>query len=282
MKYTFTLLLSILSIAAMSQSMICCSKPGPNAATEFAMLGSNKDFLAAHDAPLPFVLKNKTGEDIRFPTPDGSTGGGYLVKAAQPTQNYLLVIHEYWGLNDYIRQMAEQLGTDIGHINVIALDLYDGKVATTSDSAGKYMQEVKDDRARAIIQGALNYAGKDAHIYTIGWCFGGGWSLQATLMAGPQADGCVMYYGMPEKDINKLKTLHADVLGQFANQDGWINPKVVDQFVADMATAHKTLYVKRYDANHGFANPSNPRHDEAATKEAYAATLAFFRERVKE
>ncbi|HVB03515.1 MAG TPA: dienelactone hydrolase family protein [Chitinophagaceae bacterium] len=281
MKYILSLLLSIHAFVGEAQSMICCNKPGPSATTAFAMLGGNKEFLFAHAVPLPFILAHKTGKEIRFPTPDGRTGGGYFIKAAHPTHNYLLVFHEYWGLNDYIRQMAQKLGMDIGHINVLALDLYDGKVATTPEMAGKYMQAVKDIRARAIISGALKYAGKDARIYTIGWCFGGGWSLQATLMAGSQAGGCVMYYGMPEKDVDRLKTLHADVLGIFANKDAWINPTVVNQFVTNMAAAHKTLIVKRYNADHAFANPSNPHHDESATTDAYKATLAFFRERVK-
>ena len=87
------------------------------------------------------------------------------------------------------------------------------------------MQGVKEDRAKAIIKGAIAYAGPNAHIATIGWCFGGGWSLQASLLAGKQDVACVMYYGMPEQDVNKLKTLHADVLGNFANKDNWINSK---------------------------------------------------------
>ena len=281
MKYLLSLCLPALACSVQAQTMICCPRPGPSATMEFARFAKDKNFIQAHEDPLPFVLQDKTGKEIQYPTPDGKDAHAYVVMAPSPTRNYLFVVHEYWGLNDYIRQMAQQLGTDIGHINVIALDLYDGKVAATSQQAGQYMQAVKDDRAISIIQGAINYAGPKARIYTIGWCFGGGWSLQATLMAGSQAAGCVMYYGMPEKDVSKLKTLHADVLGNFANKDGWINPKVVDQFVSDMAKANKKLTVYRYDADHGFANPSNPDHDEAATKVAYARTLAFFRARVK-
>lgn len=261
-----------------AQSLACC-KPGATQA--FALLASHADFRAAHEAPLPFTLENKKGAEIHFKTPDGKEGHGYEVKADRPSRNYLFVFQEWWGLNDYIRQMSDKLQEDIGDINVIAVDLYDGKVAANPDEAARYMQGVKDERARAIIQGAINYAGRSARIYTIGWCFGGGWSLQASLMAGNQADGCVMYYGLPEDNLARLKALHADVLGIFANKDGWITPKVVDEFAANMKKEGKKLIVHRYDADHGFANPSSPKHDEAATKQAYAYTLAFFRQRVK-
>lgn len=268
----------LLTQESYSQSLACCK---PSATQAFALLAANTRFRMAHEAPLPFVLKHKKGEDITFKTPDGQEGHGYEVKAGRATHNYLFIFHEWWGLNDYIRQMAEKLQVDIGDINVIALDLYDGKVASSPDMAGKYMQGVTDDRAKAIIQGALNYTGGSAKIYTIGWCFGGGWSLQATLMAGRQAAGCVMYYGLPEKDVDKLKALHTEVLGIFANKDGWITPQVVDEFAANMKKAGKKLTVHRYDADHGFANPSSPKHNEAATKEAYAYTLQFLKARLR-
>ena len=194
---------------------------------------------------------------------------------------YIFVIHEWWGLNDYIKKESEGLWKDLGNVNVIALDLYDQKIASTREDAAKYMQGVNSDRATAIIKGALLYAGPRAKIYTIGWCFGGGWSLQTSLLARDQAAGCVMYYGMPEKDIEKLRNLHADVLGIFGSKDQWINPKLVNQFAADMQSAHKTLIVKEYDADHAFANPSNPSFDREAKEDAYRRVIAFFKERLK-
>ena len=86
---------------------------------------------------------------------------------------------------------------------------------------------------------------------------------------------------MPEQDVNKLKTLHADVLGNFANKDGWINPKVVAKFDEDMKAAGKKLELHQYDADHGFANPSNPIYNSDATKDAYEHTIAFLKPRMK-
>ena len=86
---------------------------------------------------------------------------------------------------------------------------------------------------------------------------------------------------MPEQDVNKLKTLNADVLGNFANKDQWISPKVVGKFKDDMAAAGKKLSLNQYDADHGFANPSNPIYNSDATKDAYEHTLAFLKLHIK-
>ena len=272
----FLLLISAISFA--QQKMSCCAA---SATESFAQLASSKEFVLSHPLPLPFTYKSENGNAITFKAADGTDAFGWEIKAKQQTNNYLFVIHEYWGLNDYIKKESETLWNDLGNVNVIALDLYDKKIATTREDAGKYMQSVTTERADAIINGALKYTGANAKIYTIGWCFGGGWSLQASLLAGKQAAGCVMYYGMPEKDADKLKNLHADVLGLFANKDQWINPKVVDEFVANMKTADKKLIVKRYEANHAFANPSNPSFDKDAKDDAYKNTIMFLKERLK-
>lgn len=283
MKKLFLLVLVIASSAfALGQSkMVCCPPAGSSATQKFAMLASDEKFVRSHANPRPYHFQSTIGKAITYKTPDGKTADAFEMKAKHATGNWLLVIHEWWGLNDFIKHESEKIYNDLGDVNILDLDLYDGKVATTREDAGKYMQAVKQDRAEAIIKGAIAYVGADAHIATIGWCFGGGWSLQASLLAGPQGAGCVMYYGMPEQDVSRLKTLHADVLGNFANKDGWINPKVVAKFEADMKTAGKNLEVHQYDADHGFANPSNPIYNSTATKDAYEHTIAFLKPRLK-
>ena len=86
---------------------------------------------------------------------------------------------------------------------------------------------------------------------------------------------------MPEKDVNKLKTLNCDVIGFFANKDQWINPTVVAQFKTDMQTAGKNLTVYAYDSDHAFANPSNPKFYKTATEDAHAKMIAFIKARMK-
>jgi carboxymethylenebutenolidase len=277
----FSLFVLFISCCAFTfgQSKIACCKQ--SATEQFAMLASNKKFVMAHGKPRPIHFQSTIGKSITYSTPDGGTAGAYELKAKSPTNNYILVVHEYFGLNDYVKKESEQLYNDLGNVNIIDLDLYDGKVTADRAEAGKLMQGVKDTRAQAIIQGAINYVGPNARIATLGWCFGGGWSLQAALLAGNQSIACVMYYGMPEQDVNRLKTLHTDVLGNFGNKDQWINPKVVAKFAADMKTAGKTLYLHQYDADHAFANPSSPNANNAAAAEAYKYTITYLRERLK-
>jgi carboxymethylenebutenolidase len=171
----------------------------------------------------------------------------------------------------------------LGDVNVLAVDMYDGKVATDRENAGKYMSEFKQDRGDQIIRGAIAFAGPGAKIGTVGWCFGGGQSLLASLIAGKQASACVMYYGMPVEDVNLLKTLNCDVLNIWGSQDQWINKTVMDKFEANMKAAGKKLTIKAYDANHGFANPSNPMgaFNEEAYKDAFKATTEFLKNKLK-
>jgi carboxymethylenebutenolidase len=275
MKYV--ILFSCILMSFITNAQNCCA---PTTTEQYAMNGAKAAFRNAHDEPLPYKHHSVDGKDISFKTPDGTDGHGWLLPAKSNSDYYLFVIHEWWGLNDHIKKESEKMWNDFG-FNVIALDLYDQKVATTREEAGAVMQALKTERAVSIIQGALNYAGKSAKIFTIGWCFGGGWSLQTGLLAGPQLAGTIMFYGQPEKDIDKLKTLNADVIGFFGNRDQWPSPAMVDEFRDNMQKAGKTLLLNRYEADHAFANPSNPKFDKAATEDSYKKLSAFIRERMK-
>jgi carboxymethylenebutenolidase len=104
--------------------------------------------------------------------------------------------------------------------------------------------------------------------------------LQASLLAGKQAAGCVMFYGRPENNIEKLKTLNCEVLGFFGNKDRSPSPEMVTKFEADMVTAGKKLATNKYEAGHGFANPSNPAYNKEATEDAYKKVFAFYKEKM--
>lgn len=238
------------------------------------------EFAAMHENPLPFHLANATGETIRFEATDGVPASGYFIKSKKKTNNWIFVIQEWWGLNDQIKQEAEKLSAELGNVNVLALDMYDGKVAATADSAMKLMRAATTPRLEAIVKGALNYAGPKARIFTIGWCFGGMWSLQSSILAGKHAAGTVMYYGRPENNLEKLKTLQSEVIGFFGNQDRSPSPEVVNAFEKDMAAAGKKITIHRYEANHGFANPSNPSFNKEATEDAHKKTIEFLKARL--
>jgi carboxymethylenebutenolidase len=243
------------------------------------MFSSDAKFRAEHKEPRKFIYSGR-GEMISFNAPDGKQASAFLIKSPQPTSAWLFVIHEWWGLNDQIKQQAATFQKDLGNINILALDLYDGKVTRSREEAAKLMNALDAQRAEAIINGAIKYVGADAKIFTIGWCMGGGWSLQASLLSGSQAAGCIIYYGMPEKSVDRLKTLHADVLGIYASKDGWVTQDLVKEFEKNMKAAGKRIDIVTFAADHAFANPSNPQFDEEATRKAYQYSIEFLRERM--
>lgn len=249
---------------------------------KFALFASNKDFNAKHPTPGNYIhVSQEGGKMITFKTPDGQEASGYYIPAKQKTDNWIFIFQEWWGLNEYIKRQTEILYKDLGNVNVIALDMYDGKVTTDRQTAASYMQQFKQERGNAIVRGALDFAGKKAKVGTLGWCFGGGQSLIASITVGEQAAGGVIYYGMPVEDVNELKKLKCDILGIFASREKYITTEIVKKFEENMKTAGKNLTVKNYDAEHGFANPSNSIFDKAASEDAWKHTLTFFRERLK-
>jgi len=247
---------------------------------QFRAEANTASFAAMHENPKAYTLENPTGSIINFSAQDGKNGMGYLIKSKKKTKNWVLVIQEWWGMNDHIKGEAEKLAAELGNVNVLAIDMYDGKVAATADSAMKLMRGATTDRLESIVKGAIAYVGPDAKIFTIGWCFGGMWSLQTSLLAGKQAAGCVMYYGRPENNLEKLKNLNCEVIGFFGNKDQSPAPAVVNKFEEDMAAVGKKLTTNKYDAGHGFANPSNPSFNKVATEDAHLKTIAFLKARL--
>jgi len=247
----------------------------------FADMGNSAEFRGEHEVPDEINFIPQQGHMINFKTPDGIDANAFLIEADQPTNNWLIVIHEWWGLNDHIKQESEKIWKDVRNINIIALDMYDGNVADNREDAASFMQGLTKERAYSIINGVMNYIGKDAKLVTIGWCFGGGWSLQTAIEGGNRTIGCVMYYGMPEEDIARLKLLNSDVLGIFAAEETWISPEVVAKFEENMSKANKPLEVQSYKADHAFANPSSSRYKEKPAQDAYRVTLDYLNEKFK-
>lgn len=276
-KIIFALLL--VSSAAFAQSQTSCCTV--TVSSQNAILAVNEKFASKHDVPAPFKLEAPKGENITFATNAGANGLAYFIKSAKPTNKVLFVFHEWWGLNDYIKQEAEIFASEMGDVDVYAIDLYDGQVANDVPTAQKLMYGLKQERASSIVNGIIAKVGVDKSIATIGWCMGGAWSMQSTLLENKQAKACVMYYGMPEKSVERLKNLNCDVLGVFAKQDQFINAELVKTFEANMKTANKKLTVFNYEADHAFANPSNPKHNKEFAADAHAKALKFLIEKLK-
>ncbi len=210
--------------------------------------------------------------------PDGKTVSGALaLPRGSEGRPGIVLIHEWWGLNDQVKAVAAEFARE-GYV-ALAVDLYDGQVATTPDDARKYMGTVDAGVAKETLVTWINWLrGHKAcsgTIGTVGWCFGGGWSLNAGLAA--PVDAVVIYYGNVTRTVDQLSALKAPVLGHFATRDGWIDRDMVAGFEANMDTAGRSYSDHWYEADHAFANPTSARYDEADAQMAWQRTLEFFK-----
>ena len=191
----------------------------------------------------------------------------------------VLVIHEWWGLNDHIKHCADRLAAE-GYA-ALAVDLYRGKVGTTRDQALELMKSVDAEQAKATVDAAMKFLKADPRIRatrraSLGWCFGGGWSLQ-TAITQPELDACVVYYGRMPTDAKQLARIQAPMLGVFGSKDRGIPPAKVKAFEEAMRKAKKSFRPLMYDANHAFANPSSARYDQKNAAAAWRETQAFLK-----
>jgi carboxymethylenebutenolidase len=191
----------------------------------------------------------------------------------------LIAIHEYWGLNDWVKQQAEKFAA-LGYV-VLAIDLYRGKVADNPDLAHELMRGVPEDRAIRDLRAAFDFLGsqpnvKKNRIGSIGWCMGGGYSLDMAL-AEPQLAAAVINYGHLATETTDLKKINAPILGLFGAQDQGITPDDVKKFQQAMEQLGKKVEVKIYpDAGHAFENPNNKTGYRAEdTADAWQRTVAF-------
>jgi carboxymethylenebutenolidase len=197
----------------------------------------------------------------------------------------LIVIHEWWGLNDWVKEQASKLA-DQGY-EALTIDLYRGKVATTPDMAHELMRGVPDDRAKRDLHAAFAFLQsqpnvKKDRIGAIGWCMGGGYSLDVALEEPTLAAG-VINYGHLVTEADSIKKINAPILGLFGGQDQGITPDDVHKFEAAMKVQGKKVDIKIYDdAGHAFENPNNKAgYRVADAEDAWKRTVSFLAENLK-
>jgi carboxymethylenebutenolidase len=238
---------------------------------------SDKDSkVPAHQKhPMDPNAPKPTGESISLPV-EGSQANAYVARPKAKAKGAILVVHEYWGLNDWVKSMADRLAND-GYL-ALAVDLYKGKVATDPKEAQALMANKDQQWGTAVETAGLGWLKSNAggaKLATIGWCMGGGESLNASLADPKDVDATVIYYGLPVTDVARLKTLRGPVLGIWAKKDGWITPDKVKAFDEALTQAGVKHEFHSYDADHAFANPSGGRYNGAAAKDAWQKTQAF-------
>ena len=207
---------------------------------------------------------------------------GYFVAPADMFEPLpaVIMIHEWWGLNDNIRAMADRLAAE-GYI-VLAVDLSGGKVATNAAEARQYMLNIVEDPelANSNIKSAYEFVSATAgapKIGSVGWCFGGGWSLNTAQLFPDELDAAVIYYGKVTDDEDKLRPVNTPILGLFGGEDKGIKVASVEAFGAALSRLRKKHEIHVYPGvGHAFANPTGDNYNEAAATDAWRRTLEFF------
>jgi len=219
------------------------------------------------------------GKGVSYKSGEDTVNGVLYTPAGKGPFPALIVIHEYWGLNDWVKEQAGKLA-DQGYV-ALAVDLYRGKVADNPDLAHELMRGLPGDRATRDLRAAFDFLASQANVKkdrigSIGWCMGGGYALD-TALAEPQLAATVIHYGHLATEPSELQKINAPILGLFGGQDRGITPDDVKKFQQSMERLGKKIEVKIYpDAGHAFENPNNKqayRPEDAA--DAWRRTVDF-------
>lgn len=226
------------------------------------------------------------GRKVIYANVDGRHITGYLARPAGEDGAHpgLIVIHEWWGLNDNVEAMARRLAGE-GYL-ALAVDLYGGEVAADRDAARRLMTAAMESPAAAEENLRQAYVYLDTEgaprVGSIGWCFGGGWSLQTALLLPGELDAAVIYYGRLSTDRGELAALTAPILGIFGAEDQGIPVATVREFEAVLGELGKSAEIHVYEgADHAFANPSGTRYNAEAAEDAWRKTVAFLRQHLQ-
>ena len=254
------------------------------------------DLIKTNDKNSSIVLENKTvnyfdntNGYLVYPTSTSSLGDNNNVSANNNKLPAVVMIHEWWGLNENIKDMAESLARE-GYV-VLAVDLYKGQVANTTDLAQHLVGKARDNPSEATnnLQYAVRYLASldnvnSSKIASLGWCFGGGQSLQLALNTEPEYPlaGTIIYYGNLISDPESISKIKWPVLGIFGDKDQSISVDSVKQF-EEALNAKKIpnqIYIYK-GVGHAFANPSGDNYAPQETQDAWEKTVSFLKNYLK-
>jgi len=229
-------------------------------------------------------------EDVTYKSGSETVHGILYAPAGKGPFPGIIVIHEWWGLNDWVKDQASKL-SDQGYVT-LAIDLYRGKVATTPNEAHEFMGGVPQDRAKRDLEAAFNYlqsqsSVKKDRIGAIGWCMGGGYSLGLALQE-PKLAADVINYGVYDyaslaKDPAAIKKINAPIMGFYGAQDRGIPTDDLRKFWEQLRSLGKKADLSIYpDAGHAFENPNNKDgYRPKDAQDAWKKTVAFFASTLK-
>ncbi|MGK7958718.1 MAG: dienelactone hydrolase family protein [Crocosphaera sp.] len=246
-----------------------------------------------HQDEHPFpteILAQVPGDDeainiemVTYGNLEGKPIRGYLASPADVDRPLpaIIVIHEWWGLNDNIKAMTRKIAAQ-GY-TALAVDMYGGEFAKNPEKAMELVTEARNnsDRLQDNLTLAYQYLEQEQNapkIGSIGWCFGGSLSLQTALLFPKNLDAAVIYYGGElETDLEALKPLETPILGIFGELDQRPSPETVKNFEMALKSLNKDVDIYIYpNADHAFANPSGERYNPEAAADAWEKTIQFF------
>ncbi len=225
------------------------------------------------------------GTMVRFPT-NGTTGGGYLATPDSGSGPGVIVIQEWWGLVDHIKDLADRFA-GAGFV-ALAPDFYDGQTTTSPDEAGKLMMALEIDDAEKHLCGAVDYLlarpeASGARVGTVGFCMGGQLSLYAAC-ANAKVGACVDFYGIHPNVTPDLPSLQAPVLGFFAENDGMVTPQVARGLERELKAAGKQVEITIFEgADHAFFNDTRSEvYHESYADQCWKRMTTFFERHLRD
>lgn len=217
------------------------------------------------------------GTNIAFSRPDGRQASGYLASAGRANAPGVVVIQEWWGLQDQIKGICDRFA--LAGYDALAPDLYAGTVVPyhDSDAAGKEMGSLNFiDTTEQTVRGAAQLLKRSGgKVGLTGFCMGGAVTIIGACRI-PELSAAVCFYGIPPDSVAKPADIKVPLQAHFANQDDWCTPAAVDAFEAALKAAGRNAEVFRYDASHAFVNEQRDVYDRAAAELAWGRTLKFW------
>lgn len=224
------------------------------------------------------------GKTVSYKSGEEKVSGFLVTPEGEGPFPAIVVIHEWWGLNDQIKGEAKKLAKE-GYVT-LAVDLYRGKVTDDPEEAHELLRGLPEDRAARDLVSAVSYLQtlpnvKKDKTGSIGWCMGGGYSLSLAINS-PELAGAVIYYGRLVTDREQLRRINAPIIGFFGEEDRGIPVNSVKEFEKTMKGLGKDVSVYIYpEAGHAFANEGRSSYNARAAKDAWEKTLAFFEKHLK-
>ena len=215
------------------------------------------------------------GKMIEFERPDGGATKGYLAEAGNGRPG-VVVIQEWWGLNDQICGVADRFAR--AGYNALAPDLYKGRLASAADEANHLMEGLDfPDATHQDLRGATRHlAGIGGKVAVMGFCMGGALTIAAAVHI-PECAAGVCFYGIPPKEFADPANIKVPFQGHFANEDDWCTPAAVDALEADLARGGVKHALYRYDAAHAFFNEQSDVYDVACQRDSWARMMPFLK-----